>query len=308
MQKKQTYTRQIKTEALRLGFSDCGISEADSLVDDFERYRIWLDKNYQAGLTYMERNQEKRRDIRKLVEGARSVISVIMNYYTTEKQKWDDAPLISRYAYGRDYHNVIKDRLNDLLDFIKSMIPGTEGRGFVDSAPVFEHAWAHRAGLGWIGKNSLLISRKYGSFIFIAELVITAGLDYDIPVRDMCGTCRKCIDSCPTGAITDERTIDSNRCISYFTIENKIGSMPHELKNRFMNRVFGCDICQDVCPWNSKARTHTIKEFCPHPDLLSMSRSDWYSIDQGRFDEIFKDSAVRRAGYEGLTRNLEFLS
>jgi epoxyqueuosine reductase len=307
LHKNSTYTRQIKTEALRLGFNDCGISRAEVLTEDFKRLKVWLRKNYQAELTYMERNAEKRKDIRKLVDGARSVISVILCYYPPEQQKYSEAPILSKYAYGRDYHTVIKDRLNQLMEFIREIIPGAEGREFVDSAPVLEHAWASRAGLGWIGKNSLLISKRYGSFIFLAELVVNVELDYDNPVRDMCGSCRKCLDSCPTGAINEGRMVDAGKCISYYTIENKTGSMPEELKHRFMNRVFGCDICQDVCPWNRKIQTHNVKEFYPHPDLLSMNRMDWYSLDRERFDELFENSAVMRAGYDGLMRNLNFI-
>lgn len=255
----------------------------------------------------MERNAEKRQDIRKLFEGARSVISVVLNYYTPEKQKYDDSPVLSKYAYGRDYHIIVRQKLNLLKGYIRKIIPGSDGREFVDSAPVLEHAWASRCGLGWIGKNSLLISRKYGSFVFIGELVINSELEYDEPVRDMCGKCRKCIDSCPTRAITEDRMIDSSKCISYHTIENKSSAMPEELRGRFMNRVFGCDICQDACPWNSKLRAHKTEEFNPHPQLLSMKRQDWYSFDRQKFDELFMNSAVSRAGYNGLIRNLGFI-
>ena len=300
-------TALIKNEALRLGFDDCGVSIADFLKEESERLDSWLNKGYQARLGYMERNKEKRTDPRKLVEGAKSVISVILNYFPAHKQLDPDAPVLSKYAYGKDYHHVIKKKLADLLAFIRQNIPGADGRAFVDSAPVLEHAFASRSGLGWIGKNSLLLTTHHGSFVFIGELIVNIELDYDRPVNDMCGSCRNCITSCPTGAIVAERVIDANKCISFHTIENKTDSMPENLKGKFQNRVFGCDICQDVCPWNKNAKPHSTEEFHPQHDLLSMSKKEWYSIDRERFNELFKGSAVKRAKFEGLRRNLRFL-
>jgi epoxyqueuosine reductase len=303
----QTYSRDIKSEALRLGFNACGISAADFLPLENDRLESWLANGYHGDLQYMERNRDKRTDPRNLVEGAKSVVSVILNYYPSENQTDPEAPVIAKYAYGKDYHTVIKNRLQHLLSFICELIPGTEGRVFTDSAPVMEHSWASRSGLGWIGKNSLLINTEFGSFVFIGEVIISAELAYDRPLNDMCGSCRNCINSCPTGAIVEERVIDARKCISYHTIENKTPDMPAELQGKFANRVFGCDICQDVCPWNRKARAHNIAEFEPHPSLLEMSRDEWYSMDKGKFNEVFKDSAVKRAGFEGIRRNMTFI-
>jgi len=303
----QTYSQQIKAEALRLGFSDCGISAADFLPEEAGRLRSWLDKGYNAELSYMENNFEKRTDPRLLVEGAKSVVSVIMNYYPSEKQADPEAPVIAKYAYGKDYHQVIRKKLKSLLLFTTQLIPECKGRVFTDSAPVMEHAWASRAGLGWIGKNSLLLSSKFGSFVFIGEMIINAELEYDRPVNDMCGSCMNCVTSCPTGAIVADRVIDAGKCISYHTIENKTPEMPEEFKDKFMNRFFGCDICQDVCPWNRKASAHNIEEFFPDPELLSMSKEDWYKMDEKKFNSLFAGSAVKRAKFEGFERNLRFL-
>ena len=302
-----TYSQQIKDEALRLGFSDCGISAAEFLTQDSERLKTWLDNDYNASLAYMENHFEMRTDPRKLVENAKSVVSVILNYYPSKQQTDPEAPVIAKYAYGKDYHDVIRDKLKSLLSFSAELIPGCEGRVFVDSAPVMEHAWASRAGMGWIGKNSLLITSKFGSFVFIGEMILTAELEYDKPVNDMCGSCRNCITSCPTGAIVDERVVDAGKCISYHTIENKTSEIPESFKNSFKNRVFGCDICQDVCPWNRKLSAHSISEFNPHPDLLTMSKKDWQLMDFDKFNMLFKGSAVKRAKFEGLKRNLNFL-
>jgi len=304
---EQTYSQQIKAEALRVGFSDCGISKADFLSEDAVRLRNWLGKGYHAGLSYMQNFSDKRTDPRLLVEGARSVVSVILNYYPQNIQSDPEAPVLAKYAYGKDYHDVIRKMLKSLLTFTTGLIPGCEGRVFTDSAPVMEHAWASRSGLGWIGKNSLLLTSKYGSFVFIGEMIITAELDYDQPVNDMCGSCRNCITSCPTGAIVSDRVIDAGRCISYHTIENKSPEMPDFLKDSFQNRVFGCDICQDVCPWNRKASANTIEEFRPHPDLLGMSKQEWYTMDNEKYDLLFRGSAVKRAKFAGIQRNLNFL-
>jgi len=304
---EQTYSQQIKAKALRIGFNDCGISAAEYLTDDAERLRSWLEHGNHAGLSYMENNFEKRTDPRLLIDGAKSVVSVVLNYYPQKKQKNPSAPVIAKYAYGQDYHEVIREKLHTLLSFTKNLIPRCEGRVFTDSAPVMEHAWASRSGLGWIGKNSLLIHEKLGSFIFIGEMIISAELDYDKPVNDMCGSCRNCVTSCPTGAIVADRVIDARKCISYHTIENKTSEMPELLKDSFKNRVFGCDICQDVCPWNRKAIPHTTEEFLPQTKLLDMSEHEWHEMNSDSFNELFSKSAVKRAGYEGLQRNLNFL-
>lgn len=307
MQHLSTYTKLIKQEALKLGFNDCGISKAEMLSDDFKILQTWLANNYHAGLKYMERNTDKRKDINKLVDGAKSVISVILNYYPSERQKDPAAPVISKYALGPDYHDVVKKKLIRLMEYIRTIIPGAEGKVFVDSAPILEHAWARRAGLGWIGKNSLLITKKFGSFIFIGELIVNIELEYDNPSSDMCGNCRKCIISCPTGAITEGRMVDANKCISYLTIENKTDIIPEELRERFINRVFGCDICQDICPWNKKLDPHKTEELKPHSDLISMTKEQWYSINQDQFKVLFKNSPIKRAKFRGLIRNLSFL-
>lgn len=302
-----SHSQEIKSEALRLGFSDCGISAADYLETDASRLKDWLSKGRNASLKYMENHFDKRCDPRLLVEGAKSVVSVILNYYPAEKQSDPNAPVLAKYAYGQDYHDVVRDKLKQLLEYTRKLIPGCEGRVFTDSAPVLEHAWASRSGLGWIGKNSLLLSERFGSFVFIGEMIVTAGLEYDKAVNDMCGSCRNCITSCPTGAIVADRVVDAGKCISYHTIENKGSEMPADLKDKFKNRVFGCDICQDVCPWNKKISPHEVPEFSPAPGLLSMNAKEWHEMDRGVFNTLFRDSAVKRAKYEGLKRNLEFL-
>ena len=307
MNNGQTYSRQIKSEAIRLGFDGCGISNAEFLAVEADRLKYWLANGYNAGLSYMEKHFEKRTDPRLLVENAKSVISVILNYYPRQHQTDPEAPVISKYAYGKDYHIVILEKLKSLLSFTSELVPGCEGRVFTDSAPILEHAWAARAGLGWIGKNSLLLTRRFGSFVFLGEMIITAQLDYDKPVIEMCGSCRNCITACPTGAIISDRTIDAGRCISYHTIENKTPEIPEIFKAKFQNRVFGCDICQDVCPWNQKLTPHNVEELNPSKELMSMSKNDWYRMDKEKFTSLFKGSSVSRAKYEGLKKNLDFL-
>jgi len=256
----------------------------------------------------MTRHFPKRTDPTLLVEGAKSVISLLYNYYTGRMQKDPVAPVLSRYAYGKDYHHVMKDKMKRLFDFIQREAGEARGRIFVDSAPVLERAWAREAGLGWIGRNSCLISRHAGSFVFIGEIILDLELEYNrVRVNDLCGSCTRCIDACPTGAILPDRTIDSGRCISYQTIENR-GQIPRELTGKLVSRVFGCDICQDVCPWNRKAREHDEPAFEPVAGLLEMSREDWHGLDRNRYDRLFSGSAVQRAGYEKLKSNLEFLS
>jgi epoxyqueuosine reductase len=297
----------IKDEARRLGFDGCGISKAGELSDDSVRLTDWIHRGFHATMGYMENHFEKRVNPTKLVEGAKSVISVILNYFPSKKQEDPEAPVISKYAYGRDYHSVVKRKLKILLDHINANICPVNGRGFVDSAPVLDRAWAAKSGLGWIGKNSMLISPAQGSFFFIGSLIVDIELFYDRPIPDFCGDCTRCINACPTKAIVAPRVIDSGKCISYHTIENKGEIDPH-LKGKFQNRAFGCDICQDVCPWNRKALPHNIKEFEPLPGLLGMTHDDWYSLDEDLYAKQFAGSAIKRTGYKGLKRNLNFIS
>jgi len=257
-------------------------------------------------MAYMENYFDKRLDPRLLVDNAKSVISVLFNYYTNDKQADPEAPIISKYAYGNDYHFIIKEKLNQLFDFIKSHHENLTGRIFVDSAPVLERAWAKKAGLGWIGKNGMLINKKIGSFVFIAELIINLELDYDTPVNEYCGTCTRCIDACPTGAIIEDKIIDGSKCISYLTIELK-AEIPSEFKGKLQDRVFGCDICQDVCPHNSKATQHQDEELKPLQGLLEMNKKDWYQLNKPGFNKLFKHSTIKRTRYAGLKRNLKFL-
>jgi epoxyqueuosine reductase len=299
----QERSRLIREEALRLGFTDCGFSRAGALTGDSERLRSWLDRGHHAGMGYMARHFRKRSDPSLLVEGARSVISVLFNYYTNKQQEDPRAPVISRYAYGKDYHFVMKERLKLLFGFIATQFGPVRGRIFVDSAPVLERAWAREAGLGWIGKNSCLISKKAGSFLFIGEIILDLELEYNpLPRRDLCGSCTRCVDACPTSAIMPDRTLDANRCISYQTIEHR-GEIPVELRGR----SFGCDICQDVCPWNRKAPVHREPDLEPLPGLLEMSREEWYRLDREHYNRLFSRSAVQRAGFGKLKRNLAFI-
>ncbi|MBN2596386.1 MAG: tRNA epoxyqueuosine(34) reductase QueG [Marinifilaceae bacterium] len=297
----------IKAKAIELGLDLCGIAKADFLADEKENLQSWLDKKYHGEMLYMANNIEKRLDPRLLVENTKSIVVVGLNYFPKEQQQDSEAPVIAKYAYGKDYHFVLKDRLNQLLEYINAEIGEVSGRAFVDSAPVLEHAWAKKAGLGWIGKNSLLLNRKIGSFLFLGELLIDMELEYEETKEiDFCGGCSKCIRACPTGAITEPYVVNGSKCISYFTIELK-GEIPEEMNGKFENRVFGCDICQDVCPWNRMAKPHSVPEFEPNPDLLSLSNAEWEQMDTHKFAEIFKNSAVKRTKFKGLKRNLDFL-
>ena len=295
----------IKAEANRLGFLSCGISKAGFLEEEAPRLESYLQQNMHGEMHYMENHFDKRLDPTKLVEGSKSVISLLLNYYPEEKQR-EDSYKISKYAYGTDYHFVIKERLKSLLQFIQQEIGEVEGRAFVDSAPVLDKAWAAKSGLGWIGKNTNLLSKKTGSFFFIAELIVDLELDYDSPVTDHCGSCTACIDACPTQAIVEPYKVDGSKCISYFTIELK-DQLPQEMKGKFDDWMFGCDVCQDVCPWNRFSKPHREPLFDPHPELLSMSKKDWEEITGDTFRKVFKKSAVKRTKYRGLTRNIEFL-
>ena len=297
----------IKAKARELGFLDCGISRAQFLADEKERLQNWLNNEMNGEMQYMANHFEKRLDPRLLVENARSVISVLLNYYPSEKQADPQAPILSKYAYGTDYHFVMKAKLGELLNYIRSEIAQCEGRIFVDSAPVLDRAWAARAGLGWIGKNTNLLSTDHGSFFFIGELIIDLELPAnDKVVRDHCGNCTRCIDACPTSAIVAPYILDARKCISYQTIENR-GAIDPALKGKFENRVFGCDICQDVCPWNLKSEAHHEPAFLPDTKLMNLKKEEWNEMDKPRFNEMFSNSAVKRTRFEGLKRNLSFL-
>ncbi len=295
----------IKNEAKRLGFIKCGISKADFLVDDNVCFNKWINNSFNGDMSYMERNKDKRLDPRLLVEDAKSIVSVLLSYYSEEKQPIN-SPKISKYAYGDDYHYIIKDKLKKLFQFINDDIKRVEGRVFVDSAPVLDRAWARKSGLGWIGKNSNLITKEYGSFVFIGEIILNIELEYDKPIKDYCGKCTRCVDACPTNAIVEPYTIDSRKCISYLTIENK-KQIPPELKGKFNNWIFGCDICQDVCPWNNNLVGNLIEELAPNKELLNMTKVEWYSITEDDFKKSFKNSPILRTKYSGLKRNLEFV-
>lgn len=300
-------TRRIRERASAIGFDRCGVAEAGYPEKEAGRLSNWIGRGCHAGMSYMERNQEKRYDPRQLVQGAKSIIVLLMNYYQETTHK-PDAPIFSRYALGRDYHEVMRERLNLLLDFIREESPGSGGRVFVDSAPVMERTWAVKAGLGWIGRNSMLINRELGSYTFIGEIITDVGLDYDDPfATGHCGSCSRCMDACPTEAILPDRSIDSRRCLSYITIEHK-GDIPGYFSGKMENRIFGCDICQEVCPWNSKAGGTLITDFLAKKELLTYSLSDWNSITEEQFDELFSDSPVTRTGYRGFMRNLRFIA
>ncbi|PIE49780.1 MAG: tRNA epoxyqueuosine(34) reductase QueG [Flavobacteriales bacterium] len=301
----EKYTALIKTEAKRLGFLSCGISKAEFLEAEAPRLEKWLKAGMHGEMSYLENHFDKRLDPTKLVEGAKSVISLLLNYYPEKKQR-EDGYKISKYAYGTDYHFVIKDKLKSLLHYIQEEIGEVNGRVFVDSAPVLDKAWAAKSGLGWIGKNSNLITQKVGSFYFIAELIIDLDLEYDSPTTDHCGTCTACIDACPTKAIIAPYVVDGSNCISYFTIELK-DKIPSGFKDQFKDWMFGCDICQDVCPWNRFSKPHDEPLFNPHPQLLEMTYKDWEDITETVFKDIFKKSAVKRTKFKGLKRNIRFL-
>jgi epoxyqueuosine reductase len=301
------YTQLIKTEATRLGFLSCGISKASFLETEAPRLEKWLKQDMHGEMHYMENHFDKRLDPTKLVEGSKSVISLLYNYFPLDIQQNQDAPKVSKYAYGTDYHFVIKDKLKEFLNTIQEQIGQIHGRAFVDSAPILEKAWAAKSGLGWIGKHSNLLSQKVGSFYFLAELIIDLDLVYDNPVTDHCGSCTACIDACPTEAIVEPYNVDGSKCISYFTIELK-NEIPNSVKGQFDNWMFGCDICQDVCPWNRFSKPHNEPLFNPHPELLKMSKKDWHEITEDVFKKVFQKSAVKRTKFNGLKRNIQFLN
>ena len=305
MNKKSEYSQLIKSEAKRLGFLSCGISKAGFLAEEAPRLEHWLNQNYHGEMKYMENHFDKRLDPTLLVEDSKSVISLLLNYYPSEFQN-QQTYKISKYAYGQDYHFVIKEKVKELLYFIQTEIGEVSGRAFVDSAPVLDKAWAAKSGLGWIGKNSNLLTQQVGSFYFIAELIIDLDLEYDFATTDHCGTCTACIDACPTEAIVAPYVVDGSKCISYFTIELK-ENIPSEMKGKLDDWAFGCDICQDVCPWNRFSKAHNEPLFNPNPELLSMTKKDWEEITEDTFRKVFKDSAVKRTKFEGLKRNIDFL-
>lgn len=297
-------TALIKSEAKRLGFDFCGISKADFLEEEAPRLEKWLKEAKHGQMAYMENYFDKRLDPRLLVDGAKSVVSLLYNYYPSQTPK-TDSPKISKYAYGQDYHEVIKNKLHEFLFSLKEKIGDVSGRAFVDSAPVLDKAWAKKSGLGWVGKNSNLINKQQGSFFFIAELIIDLELDYDGPIKDYCGTCTKCIDACPTEAIVAPYVVDGSKCISYLTIELK-ENIPGEFKNKMDGWAFGCDVCQDVCPWNSFSVPHKEPLF-NNSSFLNFSEAEWNDMTEETFHLVFKHSAVKRTKYKGLKRNLEFI-
>ncbi|WP_281238023.1 tRNA epoxyqueuosine(34) reductase QueG [Flavobacterium praedii] len=302
---KIKHTQFIKTEAKRLGFLSCGISKAGFLEQEAPRLEDWLKNNRNGQMAYMENHFDKRLDPTLLVDDAKSVVSLLLNYYPTDFQNANSYK-ISKYAYGQDYHFVIKEKLKELLYSIQQNIGEVSGRAFVDSAPVLDKAWAAKSGLGWIGKNSNLLSQKVGSFYFIAELIIDLDLEYDQATTDHCGSCTACIDSCPTEAIVSPYIVDGSKCISYFTIELK-DSIPDEMKGKFNDWAFGCDICQDVCPWNRFSKPHNEPLLNSNSDLLAMSKKDWIELTEETFKLIFKNSPLKRANYQGVKKNISFL-
>lgn len=299
-------TRLLKQKAKDLGFMHCGVAKAEFLEEDAHQLEQWLKQGMHGQMGYMENHFDKRLDPTKLVPGAKSVVSLVYNYYPEKDIAENGSYKIAKYAYGKDYHFVVKDKLKELMQYLQNEIGDIEGRAFVDSAPVMERSWAQRSGVGWIGKNSLLLNKGTGSFFFLAELIIDLELEYDGPVQDYCGTCTACIDACPTDAIPEPYKVDASKCISYFTIELK-DQIPEDFKGQFKDWVFGCDICQDVCPWNRFSKPHQEPAFNPHPELEDMSKNDWEEITKEVFNELFRKSAVKRTKYEGLQRNIQFV-
>lgn len=296
----------VKEIAQKLGFMACGISKAGFLEEEAPRLESWLNQNQHGQMGYMTRNFDKRLDPTKLVPGAKSVVSLFYNYFPENTPVDAHAPKIARYAYGADYHHVIKDKLFTFMHHIQDQIRTVGGRVFVDSAPVLEKAWAAKSGLGWVGKNTNLIRKQNGSYFFIAELILDLELEADGTVTDHCGSCTACLDACPTDAFVAPYKLDASKCISYFTIELK-DAIPNEVKGQFDNWAFGCDICQEVCPWNRFAAPHEEPAFQPKPELMNMTKGDWNEVTEEVFNRLFEVSAVQRTGFDGLKRNLEFL-
>ena len=302
-----THTQLIKQFSKQLGFDYCGIAKAERLDEDAKRLEQWLNKGMHVSMQYMENHFELRVDPTKLVPGARSVITLMMNYFPSAEQN-EQAPKISKYAYGEDYHEVIRERLKELMKLINEHIGDVNGRGFVDSAPVLERSWAVKSGLGWVGKNGNLISKQSGSFFFIATLICDLELEYDAPfAKDYCGTCTKCIDSCPTTAILPDKVVDGSKCISYFTIELKDALIDESIKGKFDKWMFGCDVCQDVCPWNRFSKPNHEQHFNPIPEILNLTTQQWEEMSEERFKTIFKNSPLKRTNFAGIKRNLKFI-
>jgi epoxyqueuosine reductase len=299
-------TRLIRQEAQSLGFLECGFSKVRPIIEHKQQYLHWIEKGHHAGMGYMAHNIDKRINPALLVDDAKTVISLLYNYFSSEKLN-NSSFQIAKYAFGEDYHDVVNDKLRQLDQFIRNLADNVIQQYNVDAWPVLEKVWAHNSGLGWIGKNSCLISREYGSFVFIAEIITSLDLDYNTPLKDYCGSCNKCIEACPTHAIMENRTVDCHRCISYHTIENR-GAIPTELKGKFQNYIFGCDICQDICPWNKKARPHADPSFNLKQELREMNAEDWEKLDEATFQHIFRKSAVKRTKFSGLRRNIDFVS
>ena len=298
----------VKSTAKELGFDYCGIAKAQKLNEDAVRLETWLRRGFHGSMQYMEKYFDLRVDPTLLVPGAKSVITLMLNYFPSQQQK-NTAPKISKYAFGKDYHEVIKSKLNNLLFILQEKVGEIHGRGFVDSAPVLERTWAQRSGLGWIGRNGNLITKQQGSFFFIATLITDLELLYDDPFgKDYCGSCRRCIDACPTNAILDNKVINGSSCISYFTIELKDMLIPDEMKGKFQNWMFGCDICQDVCPWNRFSKPAAEAAFTPVPEILNLSTKEWENITEETFKILFKESPLKRAKFKGIQRNLKFIS
>lgn len=308
MQQNFQNTTQVKSLAKKYGFDFCGIAKATPLPEDARRLEKWLLQGKHGAMQYMENHFELRINPQQLFPGAKSVITLLKNYYPTEYQK-ERSPKISKYAWGEDYHEVIRSQLKDFLQQIKLELGDIHGRGFVDSAPVLERTWAVKSGLGWIGKNGNLITKTQGSFLFIATLIVDVELVYDDPfTKDYCGTCTKCIDYCPTDAIEPNKVINGSKCISYFTIELKEALIPESMKHKFNDWMFGCDICQDICPWNRFSKPHQEPAFQPLPEILNFSTSEWEEMTEETFKNIFRNSPLKRSKYSGIKRNLKFLN
>lgn len=307
LDQKAKYSKIIKEKAKGLGFLSCGIAKAGFLQEEAPKLEQWLQEGRHGKMSYMENHFDKRLDPTVLVPGAKSVVSLLLNYHTEEKQSDPEAPKISTYAYGQDYHTVIKEKLTQLMLHLREEIGEIDGRVFVDSAPVMDKAWASKAGLGWVGKNTNLISKQVGSFFFIAELIIDLELEYDLPVADHCGSCTACLDACPTEALTAPYQIDGSKCISYATIELK-EAIPDTFRDKMEGWAFGCDICQTVCPWNRFATPHQETAFMPKKELLDFTSKEWHELTEETFKRVFQKSAVKRAKFSGLERNIKFLS
>lgn len=300
-------TNIVKLAALQAGFSFCGIARAEALPDDARRLEAWLKAGMHGSMAYMEKYFDQRVNPALLVPGAKSVITLLLNYFPAQQQQ-EEAPRISKYAYGNDYHEIIREKLNCFLFTIREKLGNIDGRGFVDSAPVLERTWARRSGLGWIGKNGNLINKQQGSFFFIATLIVDIELDYDDALaKDYCGTCTKCIDACPTEAILPGNIVNGSKCISYFTIELKDMLIPAEMKGRFDDWMFGCDVCQDVCPWNRFSKPNSEPGFTPIPEVLNLSTTEWEAMSEESFRKIFKHSPLKRSKHKGIMRNVKFI-